>query len=162
MKQILSLFILLILFTSCSDNDTIELTNNGIDSSILGKWKVQYSKTIKGAKFLENGNLEISDGALFSEYNGDYEENLLAVKSGMFDDKEVRISINQEGKIYTYMESLNEPKDVAYKIRNGYLVCYDILQYRYLLKGGKLMIERIPIKENSWTYTVSIYKKILE
>ncbi len=131
MKKILYLLVLTALFVSCSsDDDTDPNNGNGnnngmIDEKIIGKWKVEYSKTIKGARFLEDGTLEIADNAVITEYEGDYTGHIEQTpKSGVFDYAEFKININKDNTILVSAAGKNT-KTVYYKIEDGLLKWVD-------------------------------------
>lgn len=176
MKKILYLLVLTALFVSCSSDDDNTDNNkkeeNGmIDEKILGKWKVEYSKTIKGARFLDDGTLEIAEGAIIIEYNGDYTGHIDQVpKSGIFDDAEFKIEIKDNNTIVSSVAGANN-KAVYYKVENGLLIWVSNMSkptsslsqsHKYKIENNKLIIERIPTKQNGYIYTISEYSKITE
>lgn len=94
MRKILYLLILTVLCISCSSDDENnrsygnENGNNNptIDENLIGKWKVEYSKTIKPAQFDEKtGKILYGENALITEYNGDFGELDIFPESGIFD-----------------------------------------------------------------------------
>jgi len=175
-KALLSILLLSALFISCSsddDNDPNNGNQNGkdmIDEKLIGKWKVEYSKTIKGARFLDDGTLEIADNAVITEYNGDYTGHIEQTpKSGIFDVSEFKIDIKDDNSILVSPAGKNN-KTITYKIEDGLLKWVESLKstssqsqdHKYKLENGKLTIERIPTTRNTYTYTISEYSKITE
>ena len=164
---------LTVLFISCSSDDNSDDGDKDkkgmIDESILGKWKVEYSKTIKGARFLEDGTLEIADGAIVTEYMGDYGKPDLKIESGMFDEAEIKIEVKDNNTILVFPSGKID-KTIEYKIEDGLLKRIDTSpgntiiypQYKYRLSNGILIIERIPTSEHKWMYSISEYSKITE
>lgn len=175
MRKLLPILLLTVLFMSCSsddDNDPNNGNQNGkdmIDEKILGKWKVEYSKTIKGARFLDDGSLEIADNATVTEYDGKLTSE---ITSYMFNNLERAIGITSDNYIKTYWFSTSggltdANKDLYYKIDNGLLISIASTpnlnhSHKYRLENGKLTIERIPTSYNNYMYTISEYSKITE
>ena len=54
-KALLSIFMLSALFISCSSNDDTDPENvkSTIDKNIIGKWKVEYSRDLSPARYIE-------------------------------------------------------------------------------------------------------------
>lgn len=173
MKKLLPILLLAVLFISCSsddDNDPNNGNQNGknmIDEKILGKWKVEYSKTIKPAKFDEKtGKVSYEENALIREYLGNWGEPNIEPESGMFDSKEIRLEIKKDNTIIISIGGGN-PKTVLYKIEDGYLKqtfkdTSETLKYKYYFEDGKLVMELIPHQLNYNIYTISKYSKIIE
>ena len=164
---------LVALVVSCSSDDTEP--NNGkddnkgmIDEKILGKWKVEYSKTIKGARLLEDGTLEIADNAVITEYLGDYEETKEAPKSGLFSNEEVIIDLNKDKSVLVYDAWVIKPKTITFdSIKDGlFIKIYDYSTKTYKLKywfdKDRLIIETITPELKEYYYTISEYNKIKE
>lgn len=173
MKKILYLLMLTALFVSCSSDDDNTDPNNGngnkgmIDEKILGKWKVEYSKTIKPAQFDEKtGKVSFEENALIREYLGNWGEPNVEPESGMFDPKEIRIEIKNDNTIVVSIGGGN-PKTVSYKIENGYLKQTfkdrsETLKHKYYFEDSKLVMELLPNQLNYNIYTISKYSKIAE
>ena len=176
MRKLLPILLLAVLFISCSsddDNDPNNGNQNGkdmIDEKIVGKWKVEYSKTIKGARLLDDGTLEIADNAVTTEYIGNFGEPNVIPNSGMFDTNEYKIEIKSDNTIISTRANNNPTRTIYYKIEDGLLKWVESLKstsiqsqdHKYKLENGKLTIERIPTMRNSYTYTISEYSKITE
>lgn len=163
------------LFVSCSSDDDTDPNNgnnNGmIDEKIIGKWKVEYSKTIKGARFLDDGTLEIADNAVTVEYYGNFGEPDIVPKSGLFDVNEYQIEIKKDNSIISTRANNNPTKIIYYKIEDGLLKWVDapvkstsnlVAEHKYRIENNKLIIERIPTQKNNYYYTLSEYSKIEE
>lgn len=173
MRKLLPILLLTVLFMSCSSDDDNDPNNgyqNGkdmIDEKILGKWKVEYSKTIKGARFLDDGSLEIADNATVTEYDGKYTGHVdQTPKSGIFNESEFKIDIKNDNSILVSIAGKNNGT-ISYKIDNGLLVSIASTpnlnhSHKYRLENGKLTIERIPTSYNNYMYTISEYSKITE
>lgn len=171
------LFILLLsaLFISCSSDDNNDPNNgnqNGkdmIDEKIIGKWKVEYSKTIKPAQFDEaKGEVNYPENATMIEYNGDYTGHIdQTPKTGMFDYTEFKIEINNDNTILVSQAGKNN-NTISYKIENSYLKWQTskdsptgVIKYR--LENGKLILELIKAEGTHLTYyTISKYSKTTE
>lgn len=186
MRKLLCLLMLTALFVSCSsDDDTDPNNENGnnngmIDEKILGKWKVEYSKTIKPARYLEDGTLEIEENAVVTEYMGNYDgTEATTPKSGMFHPKEYLIDIKKDNNIYiSQIGNTADNKDIAYKIENDLLITggyWDGINntgtyipkqfHKYSLNNNTLTIEFIGAEEGFLYipfYTISEYSKITE
>lgn len=177
MRKLLPILLLAVLFISCSSDDANEDPNNGnqngkdmIDEKLIGKWKVEYSKTIKGARFLDDGTLEIAEGAVITEYMGNFGEPNIIPNSGMFDTNEYQIEIKSDNTIISTRANNNPTRTIYYKVEDGLLKWVESLKstsnqsqdHKYKIDNGKLIIERIPTTRNSYTYTISEYSKITE
>lgn len=178
MKKILHLLVLTALFVSCSsDDDTVPNNGNGnnngiIDEKIIGKWKVEYSKTIKPAQFDEKtGKPVYNEDASIKEYDGNFGEPNIVPESSMFGDKDVWINIKNDNAIAAYHTSYPSigytPKEVSYKIEDGYLKqifkdTSETLKYKYYFEDDKLVVELMPHQLNYNIYTISKYSKITE
>lgn len=172
MRKLLPILLLAVLFISCSsdDDDPNNGTQNGknmIDEKILGKWKVEYSKTIMPAQFDEKtGKVAYEENALIREYLENLEKPHVKPESGMFDPKEIRLEIKKDNTIIASIAGGN-PKTVSYKIEDGYLKqtfkdTSETLKYKYYFEDGKLVMELIPHHLNFNIYTISKYSKITE
>lgn len=186
MRKLLPILFLAVLFISCSDDDNNDPGNgnqNGkdmIDEKIIGKWKVEYSKTIKPAQYDEEKKDVIYPiDASIVEYNGDYDGNSNLPISGMFDNREYQINIKSDNSIFMSLAgNSSNNKTESYIIKEGYLLTggywtginntgtYIPFKYhKYSISGNTLTIEFIGIKENyQWTpyYIISKYSKITE
>lgn len=185
MRKILCLLMLTALFVSCSSDDDNTDPNNGngnnngmIDEKIIGKWKVEYSKTIKPAVYNETtGKPEYNEDATIKEYEGNFGEPNIVPESSMFGDKDVWINIKNDNSIAAYHTGYPStgytPKTVTYKIENGLLKWqtkaenpYGVIKYS--LDGNILVMEIIKAENTSGGathlgyYTISRYSKITE
>jgi len=174
MRKLLPILLLAVLFISCSsddDNDPNNGNQNGkdmIDEKIVGKWKVEYSKTIKPAQFDEKtGKVSYEENALIREYLGNWgTEPNIEVESSMFNNKDVEINIQNDNVISVKPGGGNH-KSITYKIEDGYLKqtfkdTSETLKYKYYFEDGKLVMELIPHQLNYNIYTISKYSKITE
>ncbi|NDV77833.1 hypothetical protein D0T57_02460 [Dysgonomonas sp. 511] len=162
------------MFASCSSDD--DGTDGGkqgngtsmIDEKIVGKWKVEYSKTINPARYdEEKGDVLYPVDAVVTEYLGNYGEPDIIPESGLFNAKEVRIEINNKNSIIV-SSVLEKDQAISYKIEDGYLkwiansdqkVCI-----KYKLNGNKLIMEMVAFENmvHPNIYTISEYSKITE
>lgn len=168
---------LVALVVSCSSDDAEP--NNGkennkgmIDEKILGKWKVEHSKTIKGARFLEDGTLEIAENAIITEYLGNWGEVDVVPKSSMFGDADVWVEIKKDLTIDAYHTSPTssgfKPKTTTFdSIKDGLFI--KIYGYpdkthklKYWFDKERLIIETITPELKGYYYTISEYSKIKE
>lgn len=181
MRKLLPLILLTVFFIACSsddDNTDPNKGNNGnennsgmIDKNILGKWKVEYSKTISPAQFDEkNSEVSYASNASIIEYFGNWGEPNVVPKSGLFDQKEIRIKIQNDNTIIVSIGGGN-PKTISYKIEDGYLKWQPstwntskptgVIKYR--LESNKLIMELVKAEGVLLTYyTISRYSKITE
>lgn len=179
MRKLLPILLLAVLFISCSSDD--DDPNNGnkngknmIDEKILGKWKVEYSKTIKGARLLEDGTLEIAEGAVITEYDGDITS---AVSSYIFRGWERIIEFTNNNVLFVYdigdkgvlvNKDNSAAKYSAYKIKDNIIEWENsrgqltIIPREYSLKNGELIIEIKPTTLSGYIYVISKYSKITE
>lgn len=173
MKKILYLLMLTALFVSCSSDDNNTDQDNGnkgmIDEKILGKWKVEYSKTIKGVRFLDDGTIEIADNAVITEYNGNYTGYINQTpKSGLFDVAEFKIEIENNNSIIVSSAGKNKIT-ISYKVEDGYLKWikagdrpYTIF-IKYRLDNKKLTMEMVKATGITLVeYRISEYSRITE
>ena len=171
MRKLLPILLLAILFISCSSDDDEQTGDNGdpitIDEAILGKWKVEYSKTVVPALFdEETGEVTYENNAIIREYFGNWGEPNIVPESGMFDVKEIRIEVKNDNTIIVSIGG-NNPKTITYKVEDGYLkqihknstLTTDRLYY---FEGDELVIEEMPNYYNFKYYTISRYSKIAE
>lgn len=174
MKKLLAILMLLALFVSCSDDDTTDPNNgngNGkdmIDEKIIGKWKVEYSKTISPAAYnQQTGKVEHEEDARITEYLGNYGEIGLIISSGLFSSKEVDIEITKDKKVISN-SVMEDPKTITFdSIKDGlFLKTIDystnIFKLKYRFDKEKLIIETITPEYNRYNYTISEYSKIKE
>lgn len=195
MRKILYLLMLTALFVSCSsDDDTDPNNGNGnnngmIDEKIIGKWKVEYSKTIKPAVYILNEtdlkekkelypNLDLKiglnypDNATLREYDGALTSE---IKSYMFSDSERAIEITNDNllKIYWFNTSgglVDAKKDGTYKIEEVFLKYQTAKDnpmaiIKYQLENGILTMELINVEKSIspfQEYRISKYSKISE
>lgn len=181
MRKLLPILLLAVLFISCSSDDDNEDPNNGnqngkdmIDEKILGKWKVEYSKTIKGARFLDDGTLEIAEGAVITEYDGDITS---AISSYIFRDWERIIEFTNNNVLSVYdigdkgvlvNKDNSAAKYSAYRTKDNIIEWENsrgqltIIPREYSLKNGELIIEIKPTTLTGYTYVISKYSKITE
>ena len=179
-KALLSILLLSALFISCSsddDNDPNNGNQNGkdmIDEKLIGKWKVEYSKTIKGAKFLDDGTLEIAENAVTTEYNGEITSD---INSYIFRDWERIVEFKDNNDLYVYDIGdkgvlVNKDNSAAkyseYKIKDNIIEWSNsrgqitIIPREYSLKNGELTIQIKPTTATGYIYTISKYSKITE
>lgn len=184
MRKLLPLILLTVFFMACSsddDNADPNKGNNGnqnnsgmIDKNILGKWKVEYSKTIKGARYLEDGTLEIADNAVITEYDGDIASS---INSYIFRDWERVVEFTKDNKLLVYdigdkgvfvdrdnsaaKYSVYEIKDntIEWSNSRGQIT---IIPRIYSLKNGELTIEVKPSPLTEYIYITSKYSMITE
>lgn len=180
MRKLLPILLLAVLFISCSSDDDNEDPNNGnqngkdmIDEKIIGKWKVEYSKTIKPAVYNETtGKPEYNEDATIKEYKGNWGEPNVVPESAMFDNKDIEIEITKENNIIVKPGGGNY-KTILYKIDKGLLKWqtksdnpYGVIKYS--LDGNTLVMEIIKAESTSGGvthlgyYTISRYSKITE
>lgn len=164
------------LFVSCSSDDDNTDPNNGngnngmIDEKILGKWKVEYSKTIKPAVYNETtGKVEYDEKeAKITEYDGNYTNDQTIPKSGMFSSDEIAIEIKNNNTINVSLAGVIKPKEISYKIEDETLKWISTdpsyffsANHKYYFEGKILIIERMP-QDKINEYTISRYSKITE
>lgn len=175
MKKLLAIFMLLALFVSCSDDDTTDPNNgngNGkdmIDEKIIGKWKVEYSKTISPAIYnQQTGKVEHKEDARITEYLGNYEEIKEAPKSGLLSTEEVLIEFNKDKSVLVYDAWVVKPKQLSFtSINNGLITKKEDYtdkthKLKYRFDKEKLIIETITPEYNRYNYTISEYSRIKE
>jgi len=178
MKKILALLLLAITLAACSGNDPKTDPDpepgSTIDNKLLGKWKVEYSKTIKPARYNpETGQIQYGKDPVTTEYFGDFDGYINTLpKTGMFDEKEVWIEILKDNKIKAYAtdpsSSTNPIGTCSYKIENGYLkgqntTTNPIFLIKYYFEGKVLVMEYIGIEDPillADRYVISKYSKI--
>lgn len=176
MKKILYLLMITALFVSCSSDDDNTDPNNGngnkgmIDEKILGKWKVEYSKTIKPAIYNETTSKpEYNEDASVREYDGNFGEPDIVPGSGMFDINEYKIEIKSNNTIISTRANNNPTITVSYQIEDGYLkwistgnTPYTIF-IKYKLDNNKLIMEMVKATGITLVeYRISEYSKITE
>lgn len=167
------------LFVSCSDDNNDPGNgnkNSTIDERILGKWKVEYSKSIKPAAYNETtGKPDYNEKkADITEYFGNFGEPNIVPQSGMFDSNEYKIEINKNNTIISTRANNIPTKTIYYKIENGNLYWVNkplkpneggnvfSYEHKYKFENGKLTIERMPTSSNFYEYAISEYSKITE
>lgn len=175
MRKLLPVLFLAVLFVSCSSDDDNEDPNKGketIDEKIIGKWKVEYSKTIKPAMYNEStGKPEYDETeAIITEYDGKLTSD---INSYIFNSSERAIEITKDNIIKTYWFNTNggitdAKKNVSYKVEYNYLKWTSgtnnpTAVVKYSIKDGKLIMELIRAEGMTLTYyTISEYSKITE
>lgn len=172
MKQILALLIFAFTLIGCSDSDPKtdpEPENSTIDTRLLGKWKVEYSKTIQPAIYnKETGKPEYLEDAAIYEYFGDYDgiANIIPT-SGMLDKLEVDIEVKENNTLI--VSSVGKSDNIVlYKIEDNYLKWQGassrtINVIKYYFEGNLLVMEYIEIETsgiNADRYTISKYSEI--
>lgn len=188
MKKILSLLMLVALFVSCSSDDDNDPGNNGnnmIDEKIIGKWKVEYSKTINPAVYIETQEelkklqetslvelklgLNYPEDAKVIEYDGNFGEPNIIPNSGMFDMNEYQIEIKKNNSIISHRANNNPTTSIFYKVEDGYIKWINTgdspstIFIKYKLDNNKLTMEMI--KSTGITlmeYRISEYSRITE
>lgn len=171
MKKLFSILLLTLLFISCSsddDNDPDDGSKNGkdiVDQKIVGKWKVEYSKSIKPAGYVD-GKLTWDEDSKITEYEGNWGEINVVPKSGMFDTKEIRIEIKEDITIISSIGGGNPKTTVCLNIKDGYItrqsnLSNDPMKYKYYFEGDILIIEVLTPYWISDTYIISKYSKIV-
>lgn len=199
MKKVLSiLLILMVLFmASCSDDKNTPNSNGKddeeqIDERLLGKWKVEYSKTITPAIYIENEEdlnkrpnnqdlvigLNHPDDATVLEYFGNWGEPNVIPESGMFNRNEINIEITKNKNVVVSIGG-GSPKTISFNsINDGYLISGGSMQngvitpytfYKYSFEGGGLIVELIRSENIDGSinpilkeYRISKYSKITE
>ncbi|MFT3994410.1 MAG: hypothetical protein QM660_08885 [Dysgonomonas sp.] len=177
MRKLLPILLLAVLFISCSSDDDNEDPNNGnqngkdmIDEKILGKWKVEYSKTIKPAIYNETtGKVEYDEKeAKITVYEGNFGEPNVVPICGLFDTNEYNIEIKSDNSITVTRANNNPTKSISYKIEDNNLKWQSGVNnptgvVRYSLKNNLLTMELIKAEGAQLTYyTISEYSKITE
>lgn len=165
---------LVALVVSCSsDDDNTDPNNNGnnngmIDEKILGKWKVEYSKTIYPAIYnQEIGKVEHKEDARITEYLGNYGEVGGSPNNGMFSSREIDIAIAKDNKVISNAV-MEDPRTITFdSIKDGlFIKTYDYSTKTYKLKywfdKERLIIETITPELEGYYYTISEYSKIKE
>jgi len=178
MRKTFYLLMLTALFVSCSSDDDYEKytgpyddgnNNSMIDEKILGKWKVEYSKTIKPARYNETiGKPEYGKDAKIKEYYGNIGEPDISPLSGLFYHNEFQIEIKKDNSIISH-RSVDNPKIINYEIEDGYLKWINKVDnsatvfIKYKLDGNKLTMETIRrIGFELDEYRISEYSRITE
>lgn len=173
MKGISYLLILLALFISCSSDNDNEVPNNGnpngkdiVDQKIVGKWKVEYSKSIKPAGYVD-GKLTWNENSKITEYEGNWGEINVVPESGMFDTKEIRIEIKEDKTIISSIGGGNPKTTTCLSMKDGYItrqsnLSDDPMKYKYYFEGNILIIEVLTPYWINDTYIISKYSKITE
>lgn len=177
MRKLLHILMLSALFVSCSSDENRIIDDGGnsmIDEKIIGKWKVEYSKTIKGAKLSDDGVIEVADNAIITEYDG---KTSSEIKSYIFRDWERVIEFTDSNKLYVYdigeNGSLLNKDNSAYKYSvykvKGNVIEWEnsrgqigIIPREYSLKDNELIIQIKPTILTGYIYVISKYSKITE
>lgn len=156
---------------SCSSDDNDPDNNNGnnngmIDEKILGKWKVEYSKTIKPAGYVD-GKLTWNEDSKITEYEGNWGEINVVPESGVFDPKEIRIEIKEDKTIISSIGGGNPKTTACLSMKDGYItrqsnLSDDPMKYKYYFEGNILIIEVLTPYWINDTYIISKYSKIVE
>ena len=164
MKKLLFLsFALLSVFVSCHNETPLVVPNETIDEAILGKWRVEFSETIRGVRMRANETLEILPGlphdtiTFFGEPDTEItsfmfgrDENIIEIRN----DNQIKLfRLNDRGGVTISREQ------VWYTTRNDTLfrqVGNVERPHLYHLQNDTLTIRRIPI-EPEWAYTISRY-----
>ena len=165
MKKLLFLLFLPFFFVSCNDEAPVD-EYEPIDTAILGIWQVDFSQTITGVRMRPNGTLEvIGEQTDTTTFDG---TPLTPIRSSMFGREENIIEIRRDNRINIYRINPRGGVTISrehafYFVENDTLfrrVSDDLLvPHRYRLQNDTLIIERIPIEETAWTYTISRYFK---
>lgn len=180
MRKLLPILLLAVLFISCSSDDENNRSNgNGnnnptIDENLIGKWKVEYSKTIKGAMLLDDGTLKIAENAVITEYDGKITSK---ISSYIFSDWERFIEFTNNNELNVYDIGNNGVlvnRDMRSKPYSAYKINGNIIEWmtsqgqliiiprEYSLKNGELIIELKPTIRTSYIYVLSKYSKLTE
>lgn len=171
MKKILFPLLLLFILTGCKEEPKEKL----IDESILGKWKVEYSKTLRPADYnKETGEITTYEDTWAIEYFGDYEETKVRPQSGVFFESEIKINLMADNYVDVYLPvrgsyDTDTLRHFYYEIRDGYMLDKQGPDYnpsqiiKYQIKNDSLILESIEQpKTTPQGYTISKYSKITE
>lgn len=171
MRKLLHILMLSVLFVSCSsdENRIIDDGDNGmIDEKIIGKWKVEYSKTIKPAIYNEtSGKPEYNENeSVITEYKGNFGEPNTIPECGLFDVNEYNIEINANNYIFVTRVNNKPIKSINYIIEGNYLKWQvgdnnPTAVVKYKLKDNRLIMELIKAEGMKLNYyTISEYSRI--
>lgn len=191
MKRLVTLLMLLalpILYTSCSDKDDPDPEKeNTIDERLIGKWKVEYSKTITPAVYvIDEADLKVKQEKYpsldlkigvnpygevsVSEYFGNYGEPDVVPRSSMFGNSDVWIDIKKSFTIDAYHTDPNEqgykPKVFSFiKMNEGIILngkgpSLKIPTWKYYFEKDLLVIELITPDLAMNQYIVSKYSRL--
>lgn len=161
-----------VLFVSCSsdENRIIDDGDNGmIDEKIIGKWKVEYSKTIKPAIYNEtSGKPEYNENeSVITEYKGNFDGTEATIpKSGIFDKSENSIEFRDNKNIIINIAGIIKEKSITYNVEDNYLKWQvgannPTAVVKYKLKDNRLIMELIKAEGMKLNYyTISEYSRI--
>lgn len=166
MKKLLSILLTFCFFVACN-NEEPSIKNEAVDSNLLGIWQVEFSQTIVGVKMNVDGSLEPIDknNVVTLTFPGTPQT---AISSYMFGKEENIVEIRDDHKIKIYRINAQSGVTISneqafYYISNDTLYRnlsdYNI-PHKYQLQDESLTIERIPSKNNAWTYTISKYVRV--